>query len=512
MTDPAPRALPSGSPRGAASWVGLLGAAPLAVGLYFVLAAFTDLPPRAAMTAALATLMGVLWITEALPLAATSLLPLVLFPLCDVLPFPQAAAPYVNDLIYVYFGGFLLALAIERWELHRRIALYTLLTVGTSPAMLVGGIMLATALLSMWISNTATTAMMLPLGISLVALLTEHARAHPDHAFDERGAAGFATCMMLAIAYSATIGGLGTLIGTPTNAQLAAVAQQNGIEIGFARWMLFATPMAAVFLLLCWILLAVILYRLPHAKIPGADQMIRRELGKLGPLRRGELVVAIVFGLTALGWLVREPLSNWSWFVQRVPTIKNLNDGMIALAGALVLFAIPIDRKRGVFALDWETTRRMPWGVLLLFGGGLSLAAAVKDSQLAEEIGTVVAYYAGSGQASTLVLMLVVVTLVIFASEFTSNVATAAAVLPIMIGIAAGLDADPVLLLVPAALAASCAFMLPVGTPPNAIVFGSGYIRQSQMMAAGWWLNLIGIVLIPLAVYTLGAWVLGIKV
>lgn len=510
------RPLPSGSPRGGASWVGLWLAAPAAIGLYLLLREFTQIPSAAATTAALAALMGILWVTEALPLAATSLLPLVLFPLCGVLPFSAAAAPYVNHLIFVYFGGFLLALAIERWQLHRRIALWTLLIVGTSPALLVAGIMLATALLSMWISNTATTAMMLPLGMSLVALLTEQAREQAggegdQPIFSEQSAANFATCMMLAIAYAATIGGLGTLIGTPTNAQLAAVAEQNGIEIGFARWMLFATPLSALFLLLCWILLAVILYRLPHAKLPDADVMIRAELANLGPLTRGELVVAVVFGLTATMWLIREPLSNWAWLVARVPTIRELNDGMIALAGALVLFAIPIDRRRGVFALDWETTKRMPWGVLLLFGGGLSLAEAVKDSRLAEAIGDFVAVYAGRGQDSTLALMLLVVTLVIFASEFTSNVATAAAFLPIMIGVAAGLEADPALLLVPTALAASCAFMLPVGTPPNAIVFGSGYIRQSQMMTAGLWLNLLGILLIPLVVYTLGVWVLGIR-
>jgi sodium-dependent dicarboxylate transporter 2/3/5 len=494
--------------------------------MYFALAAAGDnLAPAARTTAAIATLIGILWITEALPLAATSLLPLVLFPLCGVLTFEEAARPFADYLVFVYLGGFMLALAIERWNLHRRLALLTLLVVGTQPARLVGGLMLATAFVSMWISNTATTAMMLPLGLSLVALITEQARAHTT-TLGDRDAGNFATAMMLGIAYAATIGGLGTLIGTPTNIALAGFARSQGLTLGFARWMLFALPLVAAYLLATWLLLTKLHFRLPRLTVPAAGELIRRELAELGRLSRGELVVLVVFLLTALLWIVREPLVSWPWLVERWPAVASLNDGMIALAGAIVLFAIPIDTRQGVFALDWKTASKLPWGVLLLFGGGLSLAAAITKSKLAEAMGLGIAAAAASMKSqfggtpgdeeawqtiAPLVVVVLVTLTVIFASEFTSNVATVTAFLPIMLGVSQGLGSDPLLLVVSTGVAASCAFMLPVGTPPNAIAFGTGYVRQSQMMKAGLWLNLLGVILIPLAVYTLGVWVLGIK-
>ncbi|HTN75022.1 MAG TPA: SLC13 family permease, partial [Pirellulaceae bacterium] len=381
MTQPP---LPPGVPRGPVATAGLVLAVPLAIVTYFAVQANMESPTHAACaTAAIATLMGTLWITEALPLAATSLLPLVLFPLMDVLTFKQAAAPYVDNLVYVYFGGFLLALAIERWNLHRRLALHTLLLVGTRPALLVGGLMLATCGISMWISNTATTAMMLPLGLSLVTLIMEQAKLHQVSGLEETDAKNFATCMMLGIAYASTIGGLGTLIGTPTNAFLAGFARENGIEIGFARWMLFAIPIVIVYMVVTWLLLTKLLFRLPRVEVPNSAAMIRGELHKLGAVTRGECVVFTVFSLTALLWLFREPITHWPWLLAQWPAIKNLDDGVIALSGALVLFAIPINLKQGVFALDWATAVKMPWAILLLFGGGLSLAAAVTASKLA---------------------------------------------------------------------------------------------------------------------------------
>jgi sodium-dependent dicarboxylate transporter 2/3/5 len=505
------------------AWAGFIAAVPAALLVYAVMDSQTQLEHRAVATAAIGTLIGILWITEAIPLAATSLLPLVLFPLFGVLDFKEAAAPYADNLVYVYFGGFFIALAIERWQLHRRLALHTLRLVGTRPAFLVGGLMLATAVISMWISNTATTAMMLPLGLSLVKLISEQAAQHPKGGLQESDAANFATSMMLGIAYAATIGGLGTLIGTPTNTTFAAEARKVGLEVGFAQWSIFATPLAALYLLITWILLTRIMFRLPDIHVETGGKMIRSELANLGPPSRGEMVVTCVFLATASLWLLREPLVKWPWLLERWPGVAKLDDGIIALLGALALFAIPIYPSRGVFAINWETAKRMPWGVLLLFGGGLSLATAVTKSKLADWIGQQVQIAATSDAGQWIVehspipnvlpllLVVAVTATVIFASEFTSNVATVAAFLPIMYSVSQGLDADPLLLMVATTVAASYAFMLPVGTPPNAIAFGTGYIKQTQMMRVGLVLNLLGVVLIPMAVYTLGKWVLGIR-
>jgi solute carrier family 13 (sodium-dependent dicarboxylate transporter), member 2/3/5 len=501
------RSLPAGEPRGPIAWAGLLAAPLAACATYVLLTWGTELPHVARATAAITVLMGLLWVTEALPLAATALLPLVLFPLAGVLPFAQAAAPYANSNIYIYLGGFIIALAIERWGLHRRLALRTLLLVGTSPQRLIGGMMLATALLSMGISNTATTAMMLPLGLSLIALTQGTSTTRPPLPAEETSR--FATSMLLGIAYAATIGGVGTLIGTPTNVVLAGFLTSKDLTIGFARWMVFALPLVALYLLLAWQLLTGWLFRVPARDLAEGPAILRRELDKLGPMTRGERAVLIVALGTALLWMVREPLQNAPWTQARFPEIgKYVNDGLIALLGALALFAIPIDLRRGLFAMDWETCKRLPWGVLLLFGGGLSLAEAVERSMLASAIGESVTAWGGF---SILLLVIVVTATVLMASEFTSNVATVATFLPIMFGVSEGLRADPRLLLVATTVAASCAFMLPVGTPPNAIVFGSGHIRQRDMIRAGIGLNLVGIVLVPLVIYTLGVWVLGIR-
>lgn len=507
---PAEHPLPSGEPRGLAATIGLFAAVPLALLAYAALHyTGAGLAHPAKATAAIAVLLGTLWLTEAIPLAATSMLPLVLFPLSGVLTFKQAATPYADSNIYIYLGGFIIALAIERWGLHRRIALHTLLVVGTSPGKLVGGIMLATAVLSMWISNTATTAMMLPLGLSLVALLRDHAAAHDAEGLDERSAADFATCLMLGIAYAATIGGLGTLIGTPTNTSFAAFAAANKLSVSFGRWMLFGVPLAFVYLMFTWLLLTRWLYKLPQSEMPDGKAMIRRELSALGPVTRGEWIVMAVFLSTAILWIVREPIQNSDAVKAWWPTLnEHYNDGVIALVGALVLFAIPIDLERGVFAMDWESCKRIPWGVLLLFGGGLSLAEAIQRSKLADSIGAGVESW---GYVPLWAMVVSVAAIVIFASELTSNVAIVNAFLPIMLAVSAGLSADPLLLCVATTVAASYAFMLPIGTPPNAIAFGTGLVKQSQMIRAGLCLNLLGVVMIPLAVYTLGVAVLGIR-
>lgn len=487
--------------------------------------------------------MAIWWMTEAVPLPVTSLLPLVLFPMAGVLPIDQAAAPYADKNIFLFMGGFLIALAVEHWNLHRRIALLTVLAVGTKPTQLIGGIMLATAALSMWISNTATAAMMLPIGLSLVTLLADRIGggntaiegvAPADELREEfddtrdtepsqpsaKTAAGydlpepkavvarFSTCIMLGIAYSASIGGVGTLVGTPTNVFFAGFAHGKGISIGFAQWMALAMPLVAVFLFITWVVLTRIIFPISLRELPGGREVIRSELNKLGPVSRGEWTVLVVFAATALAWVVRAPLTSWGWLTELIPAVARLDDTVIAMTGAIALFLIPVRSPTGQFALDWKMANNLPWGVLLLFGGGFSLASAVTSSKLANWIGAQVAALEG---LPTVLMTVAVVMIVIFLTELTSNTPTAAAFLPILYGVALGLDVDPLLFLVPATLAASCAFMLPVATPPNAIVFGSGHVRIGAMAYAGLWLNVIGIVLIPLLIYTVGTWVLRIR-
>ena len=464
-----------------------------------------ELSPDAQTTAAIAVLMAVWWMTEALPLPVTGLLPLVLFPLSGVLTPEQAAIPYANKYVFLFLGGFMIARAVERWQLHRRIALLTVLTAGTQPTRLIAGFMIATAGLSMWISNTASTVMMLPIGMSLVALV--HDQLRKDATVPANAPANFSICMMLGIAYAASIGGMGTLIGTPTNLFLAGFVAEQQIPLGFARWMLFATPLAAIFLWIAWLCLTRFVFPIRVREIPGGRELIRGELEKMGSVSRGEWTVLIVFATTALCWVAREPLTNWDWLIERVPVIGRVNDTLIALLGALVLFVIPIDARRGVFALDWDTARNIPWGVLLLFGGGYSLAGAIKQSQLGDWIGQQVT---GLAFFPTAALVVVVVAMVVFLTELTSNTPTAAAFVPILFGVAGGLSVEPMLFLVPATLAASCAFMLPVATPPNAIVFGSGYAPISAMMRAGVWLNIVSILLIPLWTLLVGRWVFSL--
>jgi sodium-dependent dicarboxylate transporter 2/3/5 len=523
------------------TWIGRIAGPLAALLVYMVLGAFVEEPAselvtvphdakekveshevaevegfgeRGRATAAIGTLMAVWWMTEALPLPATSLLPLVLFPLAGVLPIDKAAAPYADKSVFLFMGGFMIALAVERWNLHRRIALLTVLAVGTKPTRLIGGVMLATAVLSMWISNTATAAMMLPIGMSLVVLLLDHVREteisgqKSEVSGQKSESANFATCMMLGIAYSASIGGLGTLIGTPTNLLFERFAREHGMEVSFVHWMALASPFVVAFMFITWILLTRFIFPIKLKDIPGGRELIREELRQMGNVSRGEWTVLCVFAITAMFWVLRAQLAKWTALVTLVPAVGRLDDTTIALTGALVLFLIPVDRQRGVFALDWNTAMKLPWGVLLLFGGGFSLAEAVTSSKLADWIGGQVAVLEG---LPTILLIAAVVAMVIFLTELTSNTPTAAAFLPILYGVAIGIDVNPILLLVPATIAATCAFMLPVATPPNAIVFGSGYVSIRSMAKAGVWLNLIGIVLIPLLMYTIGAWVLGIK-
>jgi solute carrier family 13 (sodium-dependent dicarboxylate transporter), member 2/3/5 len=490
----------------------------LAVVCYCLVRQFADdLAEPGRVTAAIGVWMAVWWVTEAVPLPVTSLLPLVLFPLGDVLTTEEAARPYADPNIFLFLAGFLIALAVERWNLHRRIALLTLLAVGVNPRNLIGGIMLATAALSMWISNTATAAMMLPIGLSLIRLLREQLKiSDSDEATNDPAAEQesrgewkrFSSCVMLGIAYSASIGGLGTLVGTPTNIYLAGFARRNGIQIGFAAWMQLALPLVAVFLFSAWWLMTRWILPVRLASLPGGRAVIRDQLRQMGKTSRGEWTVLIVFLSVALAWVFRVPLTRWEWLTALIPPVRRLDDTMIALIGAILLFLIPVDSKKNILAMDWSLATRLPWGVLLLFGGGFSLAEAVKQSELADWIGNAISIL---DAAPPLVVVIAVTAMIVLLTELTSNTPTAAAFLPILYGIAPRLDADPLLLLIPATLAASCAFMLPVATPPNAIVFGSGYVSIREMARAGIWLNVLAIVLVPLAVYLLGPWALGVR-
>ena len=446
-------------------------------------------------TAGVALLMAIWWITEALPIPATALVPVVLFPLLGIQSMSDATAPYANPLIFLFLGGFLIAIAMQRWDLHRRIALRIIAQVGSSPRALVGGFMAACAFLSMWISNTATAMMMLPIGVSMVAL------ARSDDGTSQARIDTFAVALMLSIAYACNIGGMGTLIGTPPNALLAGFANESyGIDIGFAQWMGIGLPLVIVGLPLTYVLLTRILFRVDTKAIAGGTNLVQRRLEDLGSMARSERMVAAVFTGVALLWMTRPLLEVW---------VPGLTDAGIAMAGGLLLFVLPVDGRTGTFVLDWTTAEEeVPWGVLILFGGGLSLAQAIEATGLATWIGTSLGVL---GSWPLLLVVVLVTAAIIGLTEITSNTATAAAFLPIMASVAVGIGENPFLLAVPVALAASSAFMLPVATPPNAIVFGSGDVSIPQMARAGVTLNLLFVVLIALATYTLGPLVLGIE-
>jgi sodium-dependent dicarboxylate transporter 2/3/5 len=443
-------------------------------------------------TAAVATLMAVWWMTEAIPIPATALLPLGLFPLLGVLSAADASAPYANEVIFLFMGGFLLAVTMEKWGLHKRIALGIMASVGTSPSRLVLGFMVATAFLSMWISNTATAAMMLPIAIAVGEMFRPQ---------DHEGPYEFGIALMLGVAYAASIGGVATLIGTPPNAVLAGAASELlDREIGFVQWMAVGVPVAAIMLPAAWLLLIKVLYP-PGALTGDAAQIIADERAGLGAPSRGEKVTAVVFVLTALAWILRTEKTFGDVTIPGLATwAPGLADSTIAMIAATLLFLIPVNWKKAEFALDWRTAKGIPWEVLVLFGGGLSLARAMEESGLAAWIGGGVAVL---DAVPAIVIVAAVTTLIVFLTEVTSNTATATMAMPVMAGAAMGLGIDPMLLMTSAALGASMAFMLPVATPPNAIVFASGYLTIPQMARAGFWLNWISIVVVTLLGYML---------
>ncbi|MFC6441367.1 DASS family sodium-coupled anion symporter [Bowmanella sp. JS7-9] len=434
--------------------------------------------------AAIGIWMAIWWATEAIPVPATAFVPLVTFDLLGIASFKDAAMPFANPIIFLFLGAFLLAIAVEKSNLHKRIALLILRVTGTRSPRLVGGFMLVGAFLSMWMSNTSTTLMLMPICMSVVKVIIDNA---PDAS--ERQKVHFQIAMMLGLAYATTIGGLSTLIGTPPNALLAAFLTDNyGIQIDFLDWMKVGVPISLVMLPATWWLLTRWIFTVDIK----ADHSVREHFAQLhrelGPVSSAEKRVGIVFFIVILLWIARTPLSNWLG-------ISGVSDAGIAMWGALMLFLIPANREVSAPILNWHDASRVPWGVLVLFGGGLSLAAAVSSSGLATFLGESLKPLTVFGIAA---LIVAATALVIFLTELTSNLATAATLLPVVASIALQTDVSPILLTVPVTLAASCAFMLPVATPPNAIVFASGYLTIPQMMRSGVMLNILGMILLSL--------------
>ena len=478
---------------GAREWSGWI-LAPAALALTVFLPPPEGLSIEGWRTAGAAAFMAIFWIAETIPIPATALLPLVLFPALGLGDIRQSAAPYANPIIFLFLGGFIIALGMQRWNLHRRVAIGLIGVIGTRPSSIVLGFLLASALVSMWVSNTATALMMLPIAMSVTQLFPEDLRRAP-------GLASFGTALLLAVAYGATTGGMATLIGTPPNALLAAFVQEvYNVEIGFGQWMLLGVPVVACALPLVYLVLTRVMFRLDGGELPGVAAMMAAEKRAQGRMSRGEIIVAVVFTLTALGWIF-QPL-----IARAVPLVS---DTTIAIGGALLLFMIPVDARRGTFAMTWDDTKGIPWGVLLLFGGGLSLAGNIERHGLATYLGGL------AGALEGLPLLLVIGTIafgILLLTELTSNTATAATFLPIGGALAVSLGQNPLLFMVPIALAANCSYMLPVGTPPNAIVYGSGLITLPQMARAGLILNVVLVPVVVILLWILGPYVFGIQV
>jgi sodium-dependent dicarboxylate transporter 2/3/5 len=469
-------------------------------------------------TAATGAWVAVWWMTLAAPIAATSLLPLVLLPALGVMPIDALAVSYADPTVFLFMGGFMIALGIERWGLHRRIALHVLRAVGGGPSRIVLGFMIAAAVLSMWISNTATALMMLPIGMAVVAALPELG--------DERHSAGIGPALMLGIAYGASIGGIATQIGTPPNIAFAGQFRTLFPEappIGFAQWMLMFVPVSAVLLLCTWWILTRVTCRVPRGS-GGADRgVIAEQLRRLGRMSGSERWMLVVFVLTALLWITRRTiplggfeLPGWSNLLAKAGgrpfLVKYLDDATVAVAMAVLLFVLPGGRdaeQRRVPLLDWNTARRLPWDILLLFGGGFAIASAFRESGLSRFVAGGLTVFS---DAPPFALVAGTCLLVTFLTELTSNTATTQVMLPVLAGAATdALHINPLMLMIPATISASCAFMLPVATPPNAIVFGSGQVQMRDMLRSGLMLNLVGVIVISLAMYLLVLPALGVS-
>ncbi len=427
--------------------------------------------------------IAIWWITEAAPISITALLPIVIFPLTGALEIGETTTSYGHKYIFLYLGGFMLAIAIEKWNLHRRISLNIISLIGSNITTIILGFMAATAFMSMWISNTATSVMMLPIGLAIIKEFETNATGY------EQDTQKFGKALMLAIAYSASIGGFATLIGTPPNLVLAGVLEQlYNVKISFFQWFLFGFPLSILLLFICWTYLVKQAFKFELKELPGGREQIKRLVDDLGKMTYEEKTVAIVFALTAIAWMSRSLIAQ---------VIPGIDDTVIAMISGISLFLIPAsDKSRRI--IHWEECKELPWGIILLFGGGLALAKGFSATGLAEWIATQLTSAQG---LSLLVLILVLVASVNFLTEMTSNLATTAMLLPVLAPMALALDLHPYMIMVSVTVSASCAFMLPVATPPNAVVFGSGYLRIPDMVRSGIWMNLISIILISITTY-----------
>ena len=429
--------------------------------------------------------MAVWWVTECVPISVTALLPIVLFPLTGGMDLATTTAAYGHKLVFLFVGGFLIALAIEKWHLHKRLALNIIRVTGSNKSRVILGFMLATAFLSMWISNTATSIMILPVGLAIISQLKD------DPKTIENENEVFGKSLMIAIAYSASIGGMATLIGTPPNMVLAGVVEESyGIKLNMFDWMKFGVPLSSFLLIICWLYLTKIAFKFKNEEFSAGKEEILRQINKLGRFSNEEIKVLIVFTLTALGWIFRGSIET---------IFPMIDDTIIAIFFAVTLFIIPTkNQKTNTTLLVWNDTVKLPWGILILFGGGMAIASAFGKSGLALWIADLLQ---NLNDVSLFLIILIIVTSINLLTEVTSNMATTAMLLPVLVTIALAIEVHPYFLLVSATLAASCAFMLPISTPPNAVVFGSGFLKIEDMFKKGVWMNLISIITITLVVY-----------
>lgn len=467
------------------------------------------LPVPARLAAAVTVMMAIFWITQPIPIEATALIPLVAFPLLGILKPAEAAVPYADKVIFLFLGGFIIAMSMQRWGLHKRIALKIINITGTSPKRLILGFMIATAFLSMWMSNTATAMMMIPIAIAIIATVL------PTKVFADMEAPhkAFAGCLVLAVAYAAGVGGIGTLIGTPANgilaAQMALIFPQS-TPIDFFTWMEFGVPFVIVMIFVIWLWLTKVAYRKMPNVLVNAKEALDKEVKELGPMSRGEKNTLFVFVLTALCWIFAKSKDFGAFTLPGLDVfIPGIDDSTIAIFGALLLFFLPISWKKQEYTMNWQWAVRIPWGILLLFGGGMCLSAGFIKSGLAQ---TIVGYLDVLNGVPILLIVLAIAILVTFLTELTSNTAIASVMMPILAVTAISLSVNPWILMMTAAVCSSLAFMLPVATPPNAIAYGTEYVEMKDMVTAGWFLNLIGVVIFTIFVFTIVLWAFGITI
>lgn len=466
---------------------------PLLFLVFYFTAPTIDYPPML-LVLGVTSWMVTWWITEAVPIPITSLLPLILFPILGIFDIGAATAPYSDPVIFLFMGGFIIALAMEHNKLHLRIALKIISITGSKPNGIILGFYFATFLLSMWISNTATAVMMLPVALSIVELL----RVQNPLIEKEKGFKNFCLALMLGIAYAANIGGVMTIIGTPPNVVMVGMMKQFlDVSVDFNRWLLIGIPLGLLMLGIMYVLLVHVFFPNKMAEIAGSEELVQSQLKELGPMGKAETRVSILVLVTALGWIFRAPINN-------LLGTTVLNDTLIAMIGGTLMFVVPAGQQDKKFLIGWQQMDRMPWGILLLFGGGLCLAKAMEASGIVLEVGNFVSSFKNVPQW---VLILMLTLLSLFLTELMSNVALTTIFIPVVIGIATGMGIPPLILVIPVTLAASFAFMLPISTPPNAILFSSGLIKMKDMIRAGIWLNLIATIIILLFILTIVEWV-----